>query len=177
MRRGDRWVHADEMRVGLHGQVRRVWAPRGVKVRQRRQVAYRWAYLAVAVDGVRGELRWAWLPTMRKEAVAPLVADWRGQGIAAVVWDGSGSHRARLVREVGLPLVALPPYAPELNPAERVIEAVRGEIEGRTYPDLAAKRAAADAVLSRLAADPSRLRRLAGWAWIRAADARLPPRK
>ena len=29
---------ADEMRLGLHGRVRRVWAPRGVKVRQRVQL-------------------------------------------------------------------------------------------------------------------------------------------
>ena len=177
MRCGDRWIHADEMRIGLHGQGRRVWAPRGIKVRQPRQIVYRWSYLAGAVDGVRGDLRWAWLPTMRKEAVAPLVAAWQTEGIAAVVWDGSGSHRARLVRQVGLPLVRLPPYAPELNPAERVIEVIRGQIEGRVYPDLDTKRAAAEAALSELAADPARVRRLAGWSWIRAADAALPPRE
>ena len=165
------------MRVGLRGQVRRVWAPRGVKVRQPRQIAYRWACLALAVDGVRGELRWAWLPTVRKEAVAPLGAEWRAAGVAAVVWDGGGSHRARLVRDVGLPLVPLPPYAPGLNPAERVIEEARGRIEGRVYADLEAKRAAADAVLAELAAAPARVRRLAGWAWARAADNALPPRE
>ena len=49
------------MRIGLHGMVRRVWVPRGVKVRQRRQIVYQWQYLALAVDSVRGELYWAWL--------------------------------------------------------------------------------------------------------------------
>ena len=63
------------------------------------------------------------------------------------------------------------------DPAERAIEEVRGRIEGRVDADLAAKRAAAEAVLAELAADPAGVRRLAGWARIRAADAQLPPRE
>lgn len=164
------WAHADEMRLGLHGQVRRVWAPRGVKVRQRKQIAYAWTYLALAVDGQRGTLRWAWLPTVRKEALAPVVAAWQAAGLTAVVWDSSGSHRARLVRAVGLPLIALPPYAPECNPTERVFEEIRRASEGRVYADLAAKRAVADALLTELAADPARVRRLTNWDWIAAAE-------
>ena len=177
MRRDDRWAHADEMRLGLHGQVRRVWAPRGVKVRQRRQIAYRWTYLALAVDGQRGELRWIWTTTVRKEALAPVVAAWQAAGLSALVWDSSGSHRARSVREVGLPLIPLPPYAPELNPAERVFEEVRRVREGRVSADLDTKRTAAEAVLTALAADPARIRRLVGWAWITAAETSLPPRE
>ena len=177
MRQGDAWAHADEMRLGLHGQVRRVWAPRGVKVRQRRQIAYRWTYLVLAVDGRRGELRWTWTTTVRKEALAPVVVAWQAAGLTALVWDSSGSHRARLVRDVGVPLIPLPAYAPELNPAERVFEEVRRVSEGRVYPDLDAKRAAAEPVLTALAADPARVRRLAGWPWIAAADAGLPQRE
>ena len=106
--------------------------------------------------------------------MAPLVAAWRAAGGGALVWDGAGSHRARLVRAVGLPLVPRPPYAPELNPAERVIEEVRGRIEGRVDGDLEAKRAAAEAVLAELAADAGRVRRLAGWAWTRVRRRRTP---
>lgn len=177
MNRGAAWAHADEMRLGRHGQVRRVWAPRGVKVRQRKQIAYAWTYLALAVDGQRGELRWTWLPTVRKEALAPVVAAWRAAGLTALVWDSSGSHRARLVRDVGLPLIPLPAYAPECNPAERVFEEIRRVSEGRVYPDLEAKRTAAETVLAALAADPARVRRLAGWDWIAAAEAALPLRE
>ena len=55
----------DEMRVGLIGQVRRVWAPRGVKVVQ--VVAYQrvWAYLNLAVYGVTGQVRWGWTENMK----------------------------------------------------------------------------------------------------------------
>ena len=37
------------------------------------------------------------------------------------------------MRGVGLPLIELPPYSPELNPAERVFEEVRRWIEGKVY--------------------------------------------
>lgn len=165
---------ADEMRLGLHGRVRRVWAPRGVKVRQRVQLRYEWRYLALAVDGVRGRLWWQWLPNMKKEAVAPAVAAWQEGGIAALVWDGAPAHRARLVREVGMPLVTQPAAAPELNPAERVFQELRRAAEGVVYATLADKVAVVEAELAALAADPVRLRRLTGWAWIADTLAQLP---
>ncbi|HUW14216.1 MAG TPA: hypothetical protein VM537_31125 [Anaerolineae bacterium] len=45
------------MRVGLIGQVRRVWAPRGVKVEQLVEYKYEWEYLNLAVNGLTGQLR------------------------------------------------------------------------------------------------------------------------
>ena len=156
---------ADEMRLGLHGQTRRRWTPRGVKLRQKVEVRYVWRYLALAVDPA-GHLRWRWLERFRKEPVAETVAAWRADGVGALVWDGAPSHRSALVRAVGLPLVALPPYAPELNPAERVFEELRRAVEGCVYADIEAKVAAVEAVLARLAADPARLRHLVGWSWI-----------
>lgn len=168
------WAVADEMRLGLLGQVRRCWAPRGVKVRQRRQITYKWTYLALAVDGLAGRLWWQWLPNMKQESIKGLVEGWRAQGLEGLVWDGSGSHKAKVVRAVGLPLITLPTQSPELSPAERVFEEVR-RIEGRVYADLAAKVTAAEAFLRKLAADPEAVRRLCGWAWIREAVLALPP--
>lgn len=174
IKQADCWLLADEMRLGLHGMVRRVWAPRGVKVRQRRQIVYQWQYLALGVDSVRGKLYWAWLENVKKETLAQLVAEWKEEGIAALVWDGSGSHRARLVKQAGVRLIGLPAYAPELNPAERIIEEIRGKVEGWVYEDLATKRAKAEQFLQELAADPERVRRLAGWEWIQQAARQLP---
>jgi transposase len=162
-------VWADEMRLGLRGLVRWVWAPRGVKVRQAQVLTYVWRYLALAVNGLTGTLRWAWTPSMKKEAIAPVVSEWPRAGLAAVVWDGAASHRARIVRAIGLALITQPPAAPELNPAERVFEELRRAVEGRTYPTLEAKIAVVEHELQALAADPSRLRRLTGWAWINEA--------
>jgi hypothetical protein len=162
------------MRLGLHGRVRRVWAPRGVKVRQRVQLRYEWRYLALAVDGVTGRLWWRWLPNMRKAAVAPVVAAWQAAGIAALVWDGAPAHRARLVREVGVTLVRQPPAAPELNPAERVFQELRRTVEGLVYATLTEKVARVERELAALEADPARLRRLTGWGWITDTLSQLP---
>ena len=165
----------DEMRVGLCGQVRRVWAPRGVKVRQRVQMRREWRYLALAVDGLRGTLHWCWIASVKGTAIAEAVAAWKAQGIEAVVWDGARGHRAPEVRQVGVPLVAQPPYAPELQPAERVFEELRRVVEGQVYATLEEKVAAVERELQALAADPERVQALAGWHWIEEAWAALPP--
>jgi hypothetical protein len=165
----------DEMRVGLCGQVRRVWAPRGVKVRQRVQMQREWRSLALAVDGRRGTLHWCWIASMKGPAIAEAVAAWKEQGIQAVVWDGASGHRAPEVRQVGLALLQQPPYAPELQPAERVFEELRQQVEGKVYATLEEKVAAVERELQALAADPERVQRLAGWQWIEEAWAALPP--
>jgi hypothetical protein len=59
----------------------------------------------------------------------------------------------------------LPAYAPELNPAERVVEELRARREGRVYDALEAKQAEAEAYLQELAANPERVKPLCGWQW------------
>lgn len=165
----------DEMRVGLMGQVRQVWAPRGVKVRQRVQPERKWRYLALAVDGRRGRLSWCWLPNMKEPAIAAAVRRWQADGVEAVVWDGAKGHGGATVRQVGVAVVQQPPYAPEVQPAERVFEELRRAVEGKAYATIEAKVAAVEAEVAAWAADPERVKRLAGWAWIEAAWADLPP--
>ena len=164
----------DEMRVGLYGQVRRVWAPRGVKVQQQVQIEYVWEYLALAVDVRAGELSWCWIENMKGEAIAQGVRKWQEDGIEAVVWDGARGHKAQVVQQVGVTLIQQPPYSPELNPAERVFEEIRRRVEGRVYPDLAAKKRAVEEVLEELAADPEKVKQLTGWRWILDAFQKLP---
>jgi transposase len=173
--RASRIGHADERRLGLRGTSRRVWGRRGVKVRQRRQLRYAWWYLFAAVDGPAGPVSWTWLDAMRAADLVPLMAALRANApLDAVVWDGAASHRDAAVRAVGVPLIQLPRYSPELNPAERLFEEVRRRVEGRVYPTLADKVAAVNAFLDELDADPARVRRLCGWDWITAAIATLP---
>jgi transposase len=62
-----------------------------------------------------------------------------------LVWDGAGYHRAKALRvPANLTVVGLPPYAPELNPVERLWLYLRQHHwSNRVYPDLAAVEAAA----------------------------------
>jgi hypothetical protein len=165
----------DEMRLGLHGTVRRVWGRRGVKVRQRVQFSYKWRYLVLVVDVRAGRLWWNWNETMQADELIPLVRGMQATTeLEAVVWDGAPSHHDGRLPRIGLPLVALPPYSPELNPAERVFEELRAEIEGQVFTTLDAKVAAVEAILHAWDTDPVRVQRLTGWAWIHAAFDRLP---
>ena len=50
------------MRFGLWGQVRRRWGLKEVKIVQRMQIVFRWNYLVLAVDVMRGELHWGVVP-------------------------------------------------------------------------------------------------------------------
>lgn len=163
---------ADELRLGLHGQVRRVLAPKGVKVVQPLQIEERWTYLLLAVDPRTGRLRWQWLERFRQEQLKPVLVDWK---LAAILWDGAGAHRGKTLREVPTQRLFLPPYAPELNPVERVFAEIRRRVEGRVYPDLATKQAVVEAYLQELATDPGRVQRLCGWQWLLDAFATLPP--
>ncbi|HEX8906630.1 MAG TPA: transposase [Longimicrobiaceae bacterium] len=165
----------DEMRVGLRGTPRRVWGRRGIKVRQRLQLKYEWRYLFAAVDGQAGRVWWNWGPSMKAEALWPTIAGIQEDSLLeGLVWDHAPSHRDDEVTDLDLAFVGLPPYSPELNPAERLFEEIRRHVEGRAYATLDAKAAEVQTFLEELDADPPRVRRLCGWDWINAAIASLP---
>jgi hypothetical protein len=165
----------DEMRVGLRGTTRRVWGRRGIEVRQRLQLRYEWRYLFAAVDGQAGRVWWNWVPSMKAEALWPTIAGIQEMGILdGLVWDNAPSHRDDEITDLDLGFVGLPPYSPELNPAERLFEEIRRHVEGRVYATLDDKVADVQAFLAELDADPPRVRRLCGWDWINDAIASLP---
>jgi transposase len=166
---------ADEMRVGLRGMVRRVWGRRGVKVYQRLQLAYQWRYLFLVVNAQAGKLHWCWLDSMAGEQMVSAIGGLQKHTeVATVVWDGAPGHRDEWVRELGMPLIALPPYSPQLNPAERVFQEVRRAIEGKVYATLEEKMMAVVEFLRELEAEPERVRSLTWWDWIKAAVPQLP---
>lgn len=163
------------MRVGLRGTTRRVWGRRGEKMCQPLQLTYEWQYLFLVVDGRSGRLDWCWLDSLAGVEVRRAVGGLqRATDITALVWDGAAGHRGVDVEALGMSLIGLPRYSPELNPAERVFQEIRRRIEGRVYPTLADKVAAVEAFLAELDADPARIRSLAGWDWINATIDRLP---
>jgi DDE superfamily endonuclease len=163
------------MRVGLRGLVRRVWGRRGVKVYQRLQLAYHWRYLFLVVNVQAGKLHWCWLDSMAGERMVAAVGGLQKHTeVATVIWDGAPGHWDQWVRELGMPLIALPPYSPELNPAERVFEEVRREIEGKVYSTLEDKMRAAAEFLTELESNPERVRSLTWWNWIETAVQELP---
>lgn len=168
---------ADEMRLGLHSQIRRVWFPRGVKLRQKQQMRFVWRWLYLCVDAVGGKLTWCWCENMKQDSMEASLGVFAEAGVDTIVWDNAPSHRAKVLRDPAknLPtLCFLPPYSPELNPAERVFEEVRRQVEGRIWDSIEDKEAAVETYLTALSADVERVKRLAGWQWIQQAVEVLP---
>ena len=159
------------MRLGLRGQSRKVLAPKGVKVVQPVQLVYEWSYLVLALSPLSGEIKWEWIERMRQEYIRPVLEGW---ALEAVVWDKASSHRAKSLAELRTTRVFLPSYSPELNPAERIFEEVRRQVEGKVYESLHDKREEAESYLKELAADPERVKSLCGWGWLREALESLP---
>ena len=165
----------DARRLGLRGQVRKVWAPRGVAVCQAVPSGWQYTYVTVAIDPMTGRLWWAWQKNMKGGARARIWGTWAAEpGLDGWVWDRAGGHTGKAMQAVDVPRVVPPPYAPALNPVARFFRELRRALEGRVYPDLQAKQDALEPVLKAWQADPKRVRQRCGWRWIREALTKLP---
>ena len=157
-----------EMRVGLRGQVRQVWAPRGVPVSQAVQIGWSYLYVTVALDPRTGRLWWQWQKNMKGAEMARVWGAWAQEpDIDGWVWEGAGGHKGADMQAIAAPWVVQPSYAPEPDPVERFFRELRRAIEDRVYPDLQAKQEALEPILKAWQADPKRVRQLCGWHWIR----------
>ena len=117
----------DEHRIGLQPVVRRVWAPQGQRPVARVQPRYRWRYLAGFVHPASGRTQWHLGTTVNRELFSVSLAQFAQQVGAGpqrelvLVLDGAGWHSSpQITCPAHLHLVPLPPYSPELQPAERL---------------------------------------------------------
>lgn len=133
----------DEHRVGLQPIVRRVWAPKGQRPRAPVRPAYQWCYVYAFVRPHTGETYWLLLPTVSGAAFTAALAEFAGAVGAGkgkriiLVLDGAGWHSGKQVTiPAGMHCVALPPYAPELQPVERVWTLTDEPLANRTFADI-----------------------------------------
>ena len=133
----------DEHRVGLKPILRRVWARRGerpvVQVRPR----YEWLYLYAFVCPETGETEFWLAPSVSTEVFTQIVTAFvRGREQAVMlVLDQAGWHVSAetlaLQADGVLHLEHLPPYSPELMPAERLWELTDAPLANRVFERLA----------------------------------------
>jgi hypothetical protein len=161
----------DEARVGQQGTLTRLWARRGTRPRAPRDRRYSWAYIFGAVCPARGIGAGLVLPFADTEAMQ-LHLDQIGRAVApgahaVVVLDGAGWHGATELRPPdNVTLLTLPPYSPELNPAENVWQYLRqNDLSMRvwnTYDDIVETCCHA---WNRLVAQPQRIKSIATRQW------------
>lgn len=128
----------DEARLGLKPVVRRIWAPVGERPLAPSRTRYEWTYVYAAVHPSTGRVSWLILPSVSVEAMNVFLLEFALElpdgVIAVLVLDGAGWHTSgRLVVPANVRLAFLPPYSPELNPAERLWPPVREGIANESF--------------------------------------------
>ena len=87
-----------------------------------------------------------------------------------IVLDGASSHKSKdLMVPENVSCVLLPPYSPELNPAEQIWNMLRRDyFANRVFDSLAAAIKQAEKGLATMAADKIAMKSLSNWPWINA---------
>ncbi len=133
----------DETRLGLLPVHRRVWAKKGVRPTATVCPAHKWLYGFGFVRPQTGETYWLLLPTVSVEvmnlALAEFARDVNPEAKKQIVLlvDRAGFHISKAVQvPAGIELFYLPPYSPELQPAERLWPLLREVIANRVLKTL-----------------------------------------
>jgi transposase len=136
-----------------------------------------WLWLYAAVEPATGEASFLLLPGVSKEWFALFLGEFAkevaGRRVGLVL-DGAGSHRAEVAWPPGVVPLPLPPYSPELNPAEQLFRALRARLANRIFADLAELEAALTERLRAFWADPAALTRLTAYPWWTRGLSALP---
>ena len=141
-----------------------MWAPKGQRPRAPVNRRYQWTYVYGFVRPDTGQSWWCLLPTVSLAAMTVALAAFaRDEGIdaehpVALVVDNAGWHRSpKLVLPPGLHLIFLPPYSPELQPAERLWPLVDEVVANRVFAEITDLEDALAARCRTLEAQPDRL--------------------
>jgi transposase len=134
----------DEHRAGLKPVIRRVWAKRGQRPVAVAHPRYKWLYLYAFVRPTSGAVEWFAASTVDTELFSAVRARFAAavgagpQKRVLLVLDGAGWHiAADLVVPDGIRLLFLPPYSPELQPAERLWPLTNEAVANRHFTSLA----------------------------------------
>jgi transposase len=164
---------ADEARYGLHDRLRRCRGLRGVRTVKPRQQDYEWGYLFGALDVVSGESGFLVLPSVSLDLNLVFVRQIAGRDPGAhhvILWDNAGFHQR--AGDAALPPnvhpLPFPAYSPELNPAERLWEAIRDAVGNRVYGVIEAMDEAVSDAAAAFCRAPEKVRRLVGDGWLHA---------
>jgi len=122
----ERWA-TDEQRIGLKPLLRRVWAPRGQRPVARVRHRFAWRYVVGCVHPASGRTVFHLATSVSSErfeveraAFAQAVGACPRKHIVLVL-DRAGWHTSTRLRvPEHVHLLCLPPYSPELQPAEHL---------------------------------------------------------
>jgi len=138
------WVQ-DETRLGLKPIVRRVWARKGQRPLAFHRTRDEWLYVYLFVHPASGQSAFLILPTVNSELMSLALREFqrgwtqRGGRFWCCSWTTRGGTGPKTSRyRQGVVLLHLPPYTPELSPAEPVVPLLREAVANESFPSLEA---------------------------------------
>jgi transposase len=153
----------DEHRLGPKPIRRRVWAPKGERPIALGHHRFEWLHVAAFVQPTSGETPWYLCSGLTKPFFRLLLAEFaRAVGAGrerhvVLALDNAGWHGPEgLAVPDGVTLVFLPPYSPELQPAERLWPLVDEPVANKHFATLADLEATLAERCKRLGADTIR---------------------
>jgi DDE superfamily endonuclease len=162
----------DEGRFGRIDRPRRCWAPKPIRPTVPRPVVREFVYVFAAVCAPVGRLTALILPTANTEMMSLFLAYVAQEFLdffIIMLVDRAGWHTAqRLIVPENIRLLPLPARSPELNPTEPIWEELREKtLPNTSFLSLESLENTLCAGLIQLAADPSRVRSLTDFPYMR----------
>ena len=166
-----RVLFQDEGRFGRISDARSCWAPLPLRPVVGSQLVREYVYAHVAVSPAHGQMSSMILPWVDARLMSIFLAQTAAQfpGQHCVMFlDGAGWHKANeLTVPANMRLLALPPYSPELNPAEHVWEYIReNELRNQIFNTLDEVMDTVETSLRLLHEAPEELRSMTAFPWI-----------
>jgi transposase len=162
----------DEMRYGLISNYKRSWSPVGVRTIIDNQQSFVNRYLFSAVSPILGESFHLMgfeenSSAMMKIFFDELQVKYPERHIV-IVFDNAPSHRPKVIRDrKNITCIFLPPYSPELNPAERFFEEIRKATANQIFENLEEQELVIEDAVKKISSDSDRMKKLLGYAWIK----------
>jgi transposase len=168
-----RLMFADEARFGRMSDPRSCWAPAPHRPVVNLALVREFRYEYASVSPWDGCLDYMTAEKMNTDSMTRFLAQVsaaHSEEFIVMVLDGASSHKSK---ELKIPdnvsLIPLPPYSPELNPAEQIWNILRRDyFANRVFDSLDAATKQAERGLAEMAADNSAVRQLTNWPWISA---------
>jgi DDE superfamily endonuclease len=172
----------DEHRLGLKPVLRRQWAPEGQRPVAVGHPRYEWLYLYGFVHPSSGRVVWFVCTGVDAELLTAVLAAFAaavgaGEGkLVILVLDNAGWHvSGDLVVPPGIELAFLPPYTPELQPAEHLWPLANEAVANKYFATLADLDAALSERCRVLAATPEVIKAATHFGWWPAATSANAP--
>jgi transposase len=169
---------ADEMRYGLISNFRRSWSKIGERTIVDNQQSFDNRYLFSALAPLSGDsFHLSGIDGFDSNAAHTFLRELKKQHkdkTVIVVWDNAPCHRPMIHRKIhGLIILFLPPYSPELNPAERFFGELRKATANQIFETIEEQEKAIEDRLNLLADDTEGMKQLLGYEWIKKQSERV----